>query len=98
MTQTLRQITTVGNSLGVTLPREMLGSYGLEKGALVELRPGFGWVRRGTAAGRDPGFPRAIVGGASVGSPAPATGGDRRRRPPAAPPPPEPRSAPGLSR
>jgi len=39
MTQTLRQITTVGNSLGITLPREMLGSYGLEKGALVELRP-----------------------------------------------------------
>ena len=39
MNQTLRQITTVGNSLGITLPREMLGSYGLEKGALVELRP-----------------------------------------------------------
>ena len=35
----LRQITNIGNSLGVTLPREMLNAYGLAKGALVELRP-----------------------------------------------------------
>ncbi|MDQ7841383.1 MAG: AbrB/MazE/SpoVT family DNA-binding domain-containing protein [bacterium] len=39
MTRALRQITTVGNSLGVTLPRDLLEAYGLEKGALVELRP-----------------------------------------------------------
>jgi len=35
----LRQITNIGNSLGVTLPREILNAYGLGKGALVELRP-----------------------------------------------------------
>ncbi len=34
----VRQITTVGNSVGVTLPRELLDAYGLEKGALVEVR------------------------------------------------------------
>lgn len=39
MTRALRQITTVGNSLGVTLPRDLLQAYGLKKGALVELRP-----------------------------------------------------------
>jgi len=37
--RTLRQITNIGNSLGVTIPREILGAYGLDKGALVELRP-----------------------------------------------------------
>lgn len=37
--RTLRQITNIGNSLGVTLPREILNAYGLAKGALVELRP-----------------------------------------------------------
>ncbi len=37
--RTLRQITNIGNSLGVTLPREILNAYGLGKGALVELRP-----------------------------------------------------------
>jgi putative addiction module antidote len=36
---TLRQITTIGNSLGVTLPRELAHAYGLEKGTLVEVRP-----------------------------------------------------------
>ncbi len=35
----LRQITSIGNSLGVTLPRELLTAYGLGKGALVELHP-----------------------------------------------------------
>lgn len=39
MSRALRQITTIGNSLGVTLPRELLDAYGLDKGALVELRP-----------------------------------------------------------
>jgi len=34
----VRQITTVGNSVGVTLPRELLDAYGLQKGALVEVR------------------------------------------------------------
>ncbi|OFX35648.1 MAG: hypothetical protein A2Z07_10520 [Armatimonadetes bacterium RBG_16_67_12] len=34
----VRQITTVGNSIGVTLPREFLDAYGLEKGSLVEVR------------------------------------------------------------
>lgn len=34
----VRQITTVGNSVGVTLPRELLDAYGLQKGALVEAR------------------------------------------------------------
>jgi len=37
--RTVRQITNIGNSLGVTIPREILGAYGLDKGALVELRP-----------------------------------------------------------
>ncbi len=37
--RTLRQITNIGNSLGVTLPREILNAYGLGKGALVEVRP-----------------------------------------------------------
>ena len=35
----LRQITNIGNSLGVTRPKEILSAYGLAKGALVELRP-----------------------------------------------------------
>lgn len=39
MGKALRQITSIGNSLGVTLPRELLGAYGLDRGALVELRP-----------------------------------------------------------
>jgi len=34
----IRQITTVGNSVGVTLPRELLDAYGLQKGAFVEVR------------------------------------------------------------
>jgi antitoxin component of MazEF toxin-antitoxin module len=34
----VRQITTVGNSIGVTLPREFLDAYGLQKGAFVEVR------------------------------------------------------------
>ncbi|MGQ0548233.1 MAG: AbrB/MazE/SpoVT family DNA-binding domain-containing protein [Armatimonadota bacterium] len=34
----IRQITTVGNSVGVTLPRELLDVYGLQKGAFVEVR------------------------------------------------------------
>ena len=37
--RTIRQITNIGNSLGVTIPREVLNAYGLSKGALVELRP-----------------------------------------------------------
>ena len=37
--RTIRQITNIGNSLGVTIPREVLSAYGLGKGALVELRP-----------------------------------------------------------
>lgn len=35
----IRQITNIGNSLGVTIPRDFLSAYGLERGALVELRP-----------------------------------------------------------
>ncbi|HET8580012.1 MAG TPA: AbrB/MazE/SpoVT family DNA-binding domain-containing protein [Nitrospiraceae bacterium] len=37
--RTVRQITNIGNSLGVTIPREILVAYGLDRGALVELRP-----------------------------------------------------------
>ena len=37
--RTIRQITHIGNSLGVTIPREILIAYGLDKGVLVELRP-----------------------------------------------------------
>ena len=37
--RTIRRITNIGNSLGVTIPREVLNAYGLGKGALVELRP-----------------------------------------------------------
>lgn len=33
----VRQIITVGNSMGITLPREFLDAYGLEKGALMEV-------------------------------------------------------------
>lgn len=32
-----RQITTIGNSVGVTLPRELLDDLGLSKGSLVEV-------------------------------------------------------------
>lgn len=39
MGRTIRQVTTVGNSLGVTIPKEMARAYGLEKGSLVEVRP-----------------------------------------------------------
>jgi putative addiction module antidote len=35
----LRHVTAIGNSLGVTLPRELAAAYGLEKGALVTVRP-----------------------------------------------------------
>ena len=35
----VRQIVNIGNSLGVTLPPEILSAYGLCRGALVELRP-----------------------------------------------------------
>lgn len=43
----IRQITTVGNSVGVTLPRELLDAYGLQKGAFVEVRAiGFGLLLR----------------------------------------------------
>ena len=34
----VRQIITVGNSVGITLPREFLDAYGLGKGALMEVR------------------------------------------------------------
>ena len=34
----VRQITTIGNSIGVTLPRELLESLGLKKGSFVEVR------------------------------------------------------------
>ncbi|GEM_PF-1613476 len=36
--RTLRQIIEVGNSLGATLPSEILNAYGLHRGSLVELR------------------------------------------------------------
>ncbi len=35
----LRRIINIGNSLGVTLPKEILSAYGFSKGALVEIRP-----------------------------------------------------------
>ncbi len=35
----IRQITSVGHSLAVTIPRDMLQAYGLTRGALVEVRP-----------------------------------------------------------
>jgi antitoxin component of MazEF toxin-antitoxin module len=35
----VRQVTVIGHSLGVTLPRELLEIYGLHKGSLVELCP-----------------------------------------------------------
>lgn len=34
----VRQVITIGNSTGITLPREFLDAYGLEKGALMEVR------------------------------------------------------------
>ncbi len=39
MTQLVRHITVIGNSLGVTLPKDLAAVYGLEKGALVTVRP-----------------------------------------------------------
>jgi putative addiction module antidote len=39
MASTLRHITTIGNSLGITLPKELASAYGLEKGSLVTVRP-----------------------------------------------------------
>ncbi|MDR7522791.1 MAG: nucleotidyltransferase domain-containing protein [Armatimonadota bacterium] len=38
MARALRQVTAVGNSLGVTLPRDILKAYGLARGTLVEVR------------------------------------------------------------
>ncbi len=35
----LRQILTVGNTLGVTLPRDLLEVYELHHGSIVEIRP-----------------------------------------------------------
>ncbi len=35
----LRQISAVGNSLGVTLPRDLLEVYELHFGSMVEIRP-----------------------------------------------------------
>jgi len=34
----VRQVITIGNSTGITLPKEFLDAYGLEKGALLEVR------------------------------------------------------------
>jgi hypothetical protein len=66
----VRQITTVGNSIGVTLPRELLDAYGLEKGALVEVRAiGMGLLLR----------PMRLP---SVHAPPPKTLWSRGRRPP----------------
>jgi len=39
MTTIVRKVTTLGNSIGVTLPSDMARAYGLTKGALVEIEP-----------------------------------------------------------
>jgi len=39
METVIRKVTTLGNSIGVTLPSEMASAYGLVKGALVEVEP-----------------------------------------------------------
>ncbi len=39
MTKIVRKVTTLGNSLGVTLPSDMVQVYGLTKGTLVEIEP-----------------------------------------------------------
>jgi putative addiction module antidote len=39
MTLVIRHITAIGNSIGVTLPRDLASAYGLEKGALVTVQP-----------------------------------------------------------
>lgn len=39
MTTLVRRVTTVGNSLGVTLPLELAQAYGLARGNFVELEP-----------------------------------------------------------
>jgi antitoxin component of MazEF toxin-antitoxin module len=38
----LRRVIVVGNSVAVTLPRDLLSTCGLEKGAIVEVRPAAG--------------------------------------------------------
>lgn len=42
MARVLRQVIIVGNSMAVTLPRDLLSACGLEKGAIVEVRPAAG--------------------------------------------------------
>ena len=39
MASTLRHVTAIGNSLGITLPKELASAYGLEKGSLVTVKP-----------------------------------------------------------
>ncbi len=39
MTVLIRHVTTIGNSLGVTLPKDLASAYGLQKGTPVTVRP-----------------------------------------------------------
>lgn len=39
MKKHIRTVTTVGSSIGITLPQEMAAAYGLKRGDLVELEP-----------------------------------------------------------
>ena len=59
----VRQIITVGNSVGITLPREFLDAYGLGKGALMEVRAtGMGLLLRPLRVAPAPGAGRWTVG------------------------------------
>lgn len=58
----VRQIITVGNSVGITLPQEFLDAYGLEKGALMEVRAtGMGLLLRPLRVAPIPGAVRWTV-------------------------------------
>ena len=52
----VRQIIIIGNSRGITLPREFLDAYGLGKGALMEVRAtGMGLMLRPLRVAPNPG-------------------------------------------
>ena len=52
----VRQVIAIGNSHGITLPREFLDAYGLGKGALMEVRAtGMGLMLRSLRVAPYPG-------------------------------------------
>jgi antitoxin component of MazEF toxin-antitoxin module len=58
----IRQVIAIGNSTGITLPKEFVDAYGLERGALLEVRAvSMGLLLRPVRVGPLPGAVRWTV-------------------------------------